>query len=258
MPIFVVSADAYPIGRRIAEKTAAALGYRYIDREILEGIAAKHDIPEERLNRLLDAATPPAQIFKKNWRRQLALIQEATLDKLLADHVVCHGLSAHLYVLGVSHAIRVRIISTTDKAAGASQIDAKQLEQLCRQWSLKAFDMDQTDPAQYDTVIRLAETNEDQAVRTLTAMSDDSRFRANTFSVNSLKDLELSSRVRSQLLKDYTNIKVEAHKGTIIVRTRVSRRNRNKVIEDIKIKAGNIEGVSFVEVHAVSGLLARL
>ena len=47
----------------------------------------------------------------KQWNRIMAYIQEAVLGELLKDNVVCQGLAARLYVLGVSHALRVRILT---------------------------------------------------------------------------------------------------------------------------------------------------
>ena len=53
MSVVIISSDNYDKGREIAQKTAEALGYTVLDREILSTVASKYDIPEEKLLRAL-------------------------------------------------------------------------------------------------------------------------------------------------------------------------------------------------------------
>ena len=48
-------------------------------------------------------------------KRCMTYIQAVTLEKLLPDNVVCHGLGAHLYAKGVSHFLKVRILTRPEQ-----------------------------------------------------------------------------------------------------------------------------------------------
>ena len=267
MPVIIIAADSYTDGHEIGKQAAEVLGYSYVDREVLGDISRGCDIPEERLVKVLDQSLPLGGVFNKQWRRHLACIQQKVLQRLLEDNVVCHGLCAHLYVLGVSHVIRVRLLSQTDSSgivdrpgvvdAAIIEEDAKRFQKLYRHWSLKTIDPDQTDLGRYDLVINLNGREASEAVRMMTDAVENPKFRANTCSINCLKDLELTARVRGKLLEKFANVTVETNAATVVVRTRLPRRSRHRQIETIKRLVGGMPGVSYVEVHAINGLLPK-
>lgn len=117
MPIITFSSDAYQNGRLIAKKTAESLGYRYVDREILNSVAEKYHIAEVKLIKALDELPSFIGLSSKEWKQYLAYIQEAVLGELLDDNVVTNGVAAHLYVLGISHVLKVRILMNHDERA---------------------------------------------------------------------------------------------------------------------------------------------
>ena len=111
MPVIIIADDDYSEGRVIAEQTAAGLGYRLVNREVLGEISKAWNISEKYLLKVLDESALLSSVSSKRSRRHRAIVQREVLRLLLQDNVVCHGLCAHLYVLGVSHAIRVRLLS---------------------------------------------------------------------------------------------------------------------------------------------------
>ena len=114
MSIIIISSDSYGIGRDMAKSTAEALEYNFLGREILGRVAEKYEISEERLAKALEEGPSFFGKSIKLWNRHLAYIQEAVMSELLKDNLVCQGLAAHLYVLGVSHALRVYILSDAE------------------------------------------------------------------------------------------------------------------------------------------------
>jgi len=268
MPIIIISSDSYKTGRDIAERVAKATGYDYVDREILEPAAAKANLQAEKLVKALEETSSFLGLSSKVKTRCLAYIQEATLGQLLEDDVVCHGLGAHLFVLGVSHALKVRVLTEPEElilqlsldGGGTSEKSKKQIKRLeaqQRKWSLEAFDLDETDPANYDMVISLSQIDPDEAVKTIAELSGYRKFQPMTYSIKCLKDKELASRVRVALMERFPDVRVLANGSTIVVETKAIKREKQKRTEAIKTLAGGIVGVDYVEVHVANDIFRQ-
>ncbi|MBW1722450.1 MAG: cytidylate kinase-like family protein [Deltaproteobacteria bacterium] len=268
MSVIIVSSDSYRKGREVAEKTAEALGYEYLDRELLKAVAASHDLPEDRLEKALRESPSLFGISSKNHARYLAYIEAAVLSELSRDRVVCHGLAAHLYVLGVSHVLKIRILADpeewvklTASEKGVPPEKAARLnkreEALQKRWSLGVYGIDETDPSLYDMVISLSQIDADEAVKTIVETVSYRRFKPMTYSIKCMKDRELASRVRSALLERFTDVKVRADGTTVVVETKALKREKRKKAEAIKELAGGIPGVDYVEVHVINDIFRQ-
>lgn len=268
MPVIIISSDAYRTGREIAESAAAVLEYRFVGREILGKAAEKYGISEAQLLQALDRSPSFLRRSSKLRKRCMAYIQEITLCELLKDDVVCQGLAAHLYVLGVSHVLRVRILSDAEKETGQSPaqrgislgtvkklLDREKTAQ--RRWSMDAFSSDETDPSHYDLVISLSQIDSNEAVKIIRETVGYPRFKPMTYSINCMKDLALSSRVRAVLWEKFPGAGVRADRGTVIIETAALKRDKEKRVKAIKEMAGEIPGVDYVEVHVTNHLFRQ-
>ena len=263
MPVIIVSSDLYRTGRDIAESAAGVLAYDLVGREILGKIAEKYGLPEAKLTQALDEGPSFLRRSSKLRHRYLAYIQEGTLFELRKGNVVCQGLAAHLYVLGVSHVLRVRILSDTEKRAGdlaaernISPNKAKRLldreKKSHQRWSMEAFQLDETDPSHYDLVISLSQIDSTEAVKIIRETVGYPRFKPMTYSLHCMEDLVLSSRVKALLWERFPGIRVRADRGTLVIETAALKREKDKKAKAIKELAGKIPGVEYVEVHVVN------
>jgi len=268
MSIIIISSDSYEKGEEIAHKTALALDYTCLGRELLAVVEAQCRIPRDKLEWALKASPSSWGRSAGLQDRCLASIQSTTLGELLKDNRVCHGLVAHLYVVGISHALRVRILADPAELAreisGQGDISSERALRLIdrqrksrQQWSLTHYQLDETDPSQYDLVISLSQIHTDEAVKIIAQTAGYRRFAPMTYSLRCIKDAEQASRVRTGLLEAYPKVKVRAEGGTVIVETKGSRRNRLKKAAAIKEKVQNMEGVDYAEVHVKNGLFKR-
>ena len=267
MAIIIISSDAGEIEESIAEKVAAAMHFNRLDRRILADVAAKYGMEP---GKLADAMETTPSVFNRlssrQWRYHLACIEAEVLDRLLADNIVCSGLAAHLYVIGVSHAMKVRVLSgrsrgimgSTEKRGGSSQETGKNRAgelQKRKKWSLAAYDYDETDLSRYDLVINLDQIDPAEAVKTISGAAEYRKFQVMTYSKKCLSDLALAAKVDEILLKSMADVKVQARDGSVVVLTKAGNRQRRKKIETIKELAGNVEGVRYVEVHVQKNIL---
>lgn len=268
MSIIIISSDAHETGCEIAQNVAEAIGYGYVGRQILSAVAEKYNIPESKLVRALDEAPSFLGLSPKLRKQYMVYIQEATLDRLLEDNVVCYGLAAHLYVLGVSHALKVLILSDPKQIAGRmmsqGKIESKRLKKIVsqqkkarRRWSLESFNLDETDPSNYDLVISLSQIDPSEAVKTIRDTVGYRKFQPMTYSIKCLRDKDLAVRVKVALLEKFPDANVRADGSTVVVETKGLKREKRKKTEAIKELAEAIEGVGYVEVHLINDIFRQ-
>ncbi len=268
MTIIAISSDSYRMGRETGEKTAKMLGYRYLDREFLKDTSSRSGIPEEKLLRALEKTPSALGMSPRDQAIYLAHIEKNVIGEFLKDNVVCHGLAAHLYVLGVSHVLKVRVLSNPQDLAGdlapGKVLLKEAMDKLIRRnenqrkrWSLKAFFLDETDPSNYDIVISLNRIEMNEAVKSIAEAAGYKKFKAMSYSLKCLKDEEIAAEARTILLPRFPEAQVRANGPTVVVITKGTKREKQKKALMIKEMLGKIPGVSFVEVHVVNDILRQ-
>jgi hypothetical protein len=202
------------------------------------------------------------------WKQYLAYIQEAVFGEMVNDNVVTYGVAAHLYVLGVSHVLKVHILLDLDERAKqvaaqekvafekAQKIIHRQ-ERQRKRWSLDGFQLDETDPSLYDMIINISQIDPDEAVDMIIAEIGDRKFKPMTYSLKCMQDRELASRVRAALLRDFPDVRVQARDGTVVVEIKALKREKQKKAEAIKELTGKISDVHYVEVHVINDILRQ-
>ncbi len=267
MSIILISSDVPDIETMIAEKVAKEKGYDRLDRDRLTGEATPETDPESLKEALDNTPSLLRRLPAKKWRYYLACIEAEVLERLLTDNVVCSGLGAHLFVIGVSHAMKIRVLGGKKETARLAEEKGKSPEKAEQEriesnrqraeWSLTAFDQDETDPGLYDLVISLDQIDPIEAVRTIVGASEYRKFQSMTYSTKCLTDLALSAKVRVALLNDMSDVDVQARDGSVVVETRALRHRKREKIEAIKQLAGEIDGVGYVEVHVQNNIFKK-
>ena len=261
MPVIIVTADDFEQGRDLAHRVAGVLGYRYLGRDLLASVAEQRQVSEEELTKALDEA--PGLLTRKNRRqRLLSFIEAACLEELLGDNVVAYGLAAHLYVRGVSHVMKVRIINEPEQRAKelaqrdnlplerARKLAIRQREEQ-RRWSQDAYQLDQTDPSLYDLVISLGTLEPDKAVEIICDTVGYRKFQPMTYSRKLMQDKALAVRVRLELMERFPDIRVESNDGTVVAYIQSLKKDQRKKQELVRQIAGAMDGVRHVEVHVI-------
>jgi cytidylate kinase len=264
MPIIIISSDSAQAAEKIATSTAKAVDYPCIGPELLPDIATRYNLPADKMDEALG-------VSKSSWRRMrpkrraqlLSCIEAEVLDRLKSDNVVSWGMGAHLYVQGVSHAMKVRLL--IDEAQQVEEIAqqrnislkkaAKWLQNEMRkkeQWSQSAYGQNELDPAMYDLVINLGHIDPDEAVRTISGAVAYRKFKPMTYSLKSLEGNAMAAKVKARLMETMSDIRVQARDGKVVVTSKALKREKRKKAAAIKDIAGQVEGVEFVEVHLIN------
>ncbi len=260
MPIISISSDCGANVEALAHRVAEEADYRVLDRGFLSEVAEKHGVSRARLDDVLESGPGFLGFGTRTKRRYLAMIQHAVLEELLKDRIVTLGLSAHLYVRGVSHFIRVRVLCDLEaRARHLAEQEGCSIEKALRtvklkdrrrlQWSLEFFDLDESDPALHDMLIDLREETEEQAVQRMCDALNSRSYQPITYSIKCLEDQALAARVRVALFDRFPDLTVKARGTTVFVATKAPPRHKHKKVAAIKEAAREVPGVDYVEVH---------
>jgi len=264
MPIVIISSDATQAAEKIAKATAKAVNYQCLGPELLSDIAAKYKLPADKMAEAMGVSKSPWRRMRPRRRTQiLSCIEAEILDRLQADHVVCWGLAAHLYVQGISHALKVRLLIDEDQQvkeiSEQRKISAKKAAKWLQgemrkkeQWSQSAYGQNELDPTMYDLVINLGHIDPDEAVRTISGAVAYRKFQPMTYSIKSLAGNAMAAKVKAKLLETLNEIRVQARDGKVVVTSKALKREKQKKAAAIKEIAGQVEGVEFVEVHLIN------
>lgn len=268
MPVVAICAASHLPGQDLAPTLASQLGYAQVGAELLPQIASRLQVEESKLQAALGAPKVWQRLNPKLRARMLAHVKAVLLERLEADRVVSSGLAAHLFVQGVSHLCKVRLIAdAADRAAVLAQEQGLKQEQALarlealdadrRQWSLAAFGEDESAAALYDLVINLSRVEPGQAVKIITGTVGSRKFQPMTFSLDRLRDQALASRVRAELVALDPEVRVNAGQGRVWVQTIAVKRQQEKRVQALKVLAQGVAGVADLEVQVLPDLIGQ-
>ena len=268
MPVILVSSEHADTGAEVARVVADRLGYRLLGPEILTDVAIEHGVESSRLIEALEAPPSLLGLSSELRSRYLAFIEAAVCAELVHDGVVCHGLAAHLYVTGVSHVLKVRVLCDREtravelaeqgelsvrkaRTALAREVTAR------RRWSKAAYGRDETDATLYDLVVKIGQIRSDRACGVIAETAGDRAFRAMTYSMKRLDDLLLQSRVRAVVSEQFPGAQVAVLNGRVTVRVTALKRDRKRHQELVEELVGGVQGVATFEVEILEDFLGE-
>ncbi|NOZ01246.1 MAG: cytidylate kinase-like family protein [Deltaproteobacteria bacterium] len=259
MSIITISRRPFSRGGEIAEKVARELGYECVAREVLFDAAKRFDVPDADILRAIHDAPSFSDHFHYGRERYVAFFQAALLGVLQRDDIVYHGLAGHFFIQGVSHGLKVRIITgMAERVSVLTQrenISAKNAERLIkredndrRKWSRHLYGIDTWDPSLYDIVLNIAELTVDEAVEIICHAVGMERFRTTPESAGRMDDLVAGARVKVALIQIRPDVEVQVENGLVIVTAKTRGSRDAELAKEIMKAARSIPGVEDVRV----------
>jgi cytidylate kinase len=262
MAIITISRGSYTYGKAIAEKVAQELGFECIAREVLIEASGEFNINEIKLIRAIHDAPSVLERFAQGKGKYIAYIRAALLKRLQKDNIVYHGLAGHFFVKGVSHVLKVRIISDLEQrvklemerehiAREEALRVLKNDDEERRRWSKHLYGIDTWNPSLYDLVLNMRTIGIDDAVAIICDTVRLEHFQTTSESQKAMDDLVLASEVKARLVDAYPNAKVTAHERVAFVRVPTSGMNEMEVVKQIKDIAEKVDGVTGIRVETI-------
>ena len=260
MTIVTISRGSYSMGKTVAEKVAARLGFACISREVLIEASDKFNIPEIKLvNAIIDT---PSFLHRLNHAQEsyIAYIQSALTRHLCKDNVVYHGLAGHVFLKDVSHVLKVCIVSNFDTrvanlmdrekvtereaAAWITKVDKER-----RKWTKHLYGVDPWNPLLYDLVLKIDKFDIEDAVENIFQSASLPRFKATETSRLDLEDLALACEIKATLIDRYPGLKVSCVRGNVILYMNTNEYSANKLQGSADGLLAQLKGINNIEVH---------
>jgi cytidylate kinase len=263
MTIITISRGSYSRGKEIAERVAERLGYKCMAREVILEACGRYDVPEMKLMRAIHDAPTILERFGISKERYVAQFNAEFLEQMKQDNVVYHGLAGHVFLSGVSHVLKVRIIADLEYrtqlemkresiSLDAAQTILEHDDRERRRWSKTLFGIDPSDPSLYHLVLHVGALAPEIATDIICSTAQDDEFQATPASKQVLEDLLLATRIRALLVGSDPHAEVTARDGVVHVRVRGSTLHEANYKRDIDRMARSIAGVREVNVELES------
>lgn len=262
MAIITISRGTYCKGKEVAEGVAGRLGYKCVAREIFIEASKEFNIPEIKLVRAIHDAPSILERFTYGKERYIAYFQSALLRCLQRDDVVYHGLAGHFFLKGISHVLKVRIISDMEDRVrlemarqNMNKEDALHLlktdDAERRKWSINLYGIDTSDPILYDLVIHIQKMSVDDAVELICKAAGQECFRTTFESQKAMEDLVLAAEIKATILELNSDIRVSVKDGTVSLGVSGMRMTKDpELMEKIEKITRHIPGVKDVVVKS--------
>jgi cytidylate kinase len=261
--IITISTDRYTKGAEIAERVARKMEYECVSREVILSAAKEYGVPEIKLMKTIKDAPTILDMFSGERQRHMAYIKAVVADYMLKHDIVYHGLVGHPIIRGVSHVLKVRIIANLEdrirlemEREKVSEEKARRmitnLDEQQKKWGKAVYGIDVTNPIFYDLIINvghIAADDTEDAVETIIDTAGHKKFHPNTYSLNCMKNIALSCRVKAALVEKDPKVEVKSDKGNVFIYARKMKRKNQKQALAFKEEILKIAGVEHVEVY---------
>ncbi|MBF0592994.1 MAG: cytidylate kinase-like family protein [Nitrospirae bacterium] len=268
MAVITINRDSYSMGKVIAEGLASELGYKCIGDEVFAATSKGFGIAETKIRSALEDA-PTFWGIPLTTRSKLISCYQSTLARLLLDdNVVYYGPAGHLLIQGVSHVLKVYLQSDIEarvqlKAKTEDITGGKALKKLLKEdkghSKLTSFlyGINGNEEGLCDMVINTGKAGMKDVIRTISVQALSKRYRTTTYSVNCLKNIELSFRVRAALIDVDRDVSVRAASGSVFIHARATEGKRQKLVDTVRNAAKSIRDVANVEVIITEDIFER-
>lgn len=263
MSIITISRGSYTRGKEVAERVAKEFGYECVAREAVVEASQEFKVPEVKLVRALHDAPSLLDRFSYGKEKFVALYHLCFLEHLQKDNVVYHGLAGHFLLKGVSHVLKVRILSDMEdriklemEREKISEKDAARIlkndDEERRKWSKHLYGIDTNDPGLYDLLIHIRKITVDDAVDIICHTARLGHFKTTPESKQAFEDLLLAARVKVAIIDQAPNAQVTSKKCDVRVRISSSEYRDEKLVEGLTEIIKEVPGVKGVDINVVS------
>ncbi|MGH7823737.1 MAG: cytidylate kinase family protein [Candidatus Binatia bacterium] len=211
MSIVTISHAAYSGGSAIAERVAASLNYRCVNREVLIEASRRYGIPEAKYAEVLETEGRWWERWVESLRLYRITLQAAMCEVAQEGNLVYFGRAGQALLPGIRHVLKVLIIAPTDHRI--QQVKARQgmegesarqfLKELDRVRSRRfraLFNEDWQDPLGYHLIINSARMSGETASHVITEAVTREEFRPTPESEKAYQDLATTARVQAALI----------------------------------------------------------
>jgi len=211
MSIVTISHAAYSGGSAIAERVAASLNYRRVDREVLIEASRRFGIPEAKYAEVLETEGRWWERWVESLRLYRITLQAAMCEVAQDGRLVYYGRAGHVLLPGIRHVVKVLVIAPIEyrmqqvKARNGMEGEnarqfVKELDRVRTRRFRALFNEDWQDPLSYHLVINSSRMSTETASHLVTETAMREEFRPDAESEKAFQDLAVTARVQAALI----------------------------------------------------------
>jgi cytidylate kinase len=232
MNLICVSQGSLNTGREFAESLARKLDYGFLAREEIVERAAAEGIAVGRLETAVVKRRPLDERLVHDRDLYLAFTTNMICERALQENLVYAGRTGHLLLPGVTHTLRVRIVTDMETRIKSvmqrlrlgrekAKQYIEQVEEDRERWARLLYDVDWRFSGIYDLVVNLEQVGIESAATALCSYAELPEFKETPASRKALENLLLAARARIALAQDRRTsqaaVKVRANEGLLSV-----------------------------------------
>jgi cytidylate kinase len=258
MSIVAISETAGSGAIEIGRTLAAALGYEFADREIIEKAAEGFG---EGVTTLTHATEEKPTLWERltdTQRRYVAYVEATILELAARDNVVLAGRASTIVLSRMSHVLRVRITAPAGaradrlevqqglvREAAADYVRRSDRERASRVKFIYRVDVD--DPLLYDLVLNTERLSTTRCVAIIRDTLRDERFQSTTDARRLAIDARLAARAKAALLANPVTraltITVDCDDAILTLNGGVRSQGERRAVEDVVAKIPGVKEV---------------
>ncbi len=260
MPIITIFSGGFCQEGPVVQEVIARTGLRQItDDEVVAEASRRSTMAENKIKRAFSSKTSVFNKFTLEKERSLAYIKLAVADLITTDNALITCFSGQLIPRSVSHILRVCLIaskkyqiSAAAEQQGLSEKDAARLVQRraedCSFWINTLFsNSDPWDPTLYDIVIPVDKMPVQDAAALIADNAGKDIIQPTADSKQALEDFRLAAETEAALVREGHTVAVSAKNGAITLTINKHVLRLNRLQEELKSIAEQIDGVKSVE-----------
>ncbi len=260
MPIITIFSGGFCQEGPVVQEVIARTGLRQItDDEVVAEASRRSTMAENKIKRAFSSKTSVFNKFTLEKERSLAYIKLAVADLITTDNALITCFSGQLIPRSVSHILRVCLIapkeyqiSAAAEQQGLSEKDAARLVQRraedCSFWINTLFsNSDPWDPTLYDIVIPVDKMPVQDAAALIADNAGKDIIQPTADSKQALEDFRLAAETEAALVREGHAVAVSAKNGAITLTINKHVLRLNRLQEELKSIAEQIDGVKSVE-----------
>ncbi|QWR78701.1 cytidylate kinase-like family protein [Candidatus Magnetomonas plexicatena] len=265
----MISSPPYSGGKRVSEILSKQMGYELIDDELMETSAKNYKVPVEKFKTALRRAPSLFGMSQEEILKYTAYFQATLISTLTRGNIIYHGAVGHMLISGVSHVLKAYIVANVNDRASRKVADEgidekkalKEIQKEDKEHKKRIktlFNTDDSNPVLYDIVLNIGQITLEDAAKIIQDTSENRRFQPMTYSEQCMKNLELSCRVRAQLINIDSSIIVRAEYGELTINTKAVEKDKEKRIAAIREALKDFEGVKKVEINVAEDFFGQV
>lgn len=259
MSVLLITSGIYSNAKERVEKLSNKLNCRIItDNEIIEKTAAKHNIKEATIQKVVESRKIAFNDFTHENEKCTACLKKTIAEHIAKGDCIFHGFTGHLIPEEVSHVMRVLII--TDKETRiqngitALQLSEKEITKNIAEADKHAFLWTNTiagkkawDNSLYDVVIPTDKIDTSESVNLIIEQVEKISDISENIIKKESSDFELTASVEIALSEAGKGLFAEADNGNIVVTIDKKVLMLSSFQQKVINLAQNVPGVKSVE-----------